>query len=336
MTFKKIILISFSFVLLAFLYSCNNSNLEYFKNTGTVHGTFYNIQYEYTSDIKQDIELQTKIVDASLSTFVPTSTISKINKNESVVLDSLFLKVFNCAKQVSEKTDGTFDITVAPLVNAWGFGFTDSIHTDSLVIDSIMQFVGFNKIKLENDKIVKENNGTMLDASAIAKGFSIDFVSEYLESLGIKNYLVEIGGEVRAKGKNKEGKFWVVGIDKPIFEQTASDRELQEIISLENRSIATSGNYRQFYVKNNVMYSHTINPKTGYPAHSSILSASVIAPNCMIADAYATAFMVVGVNKAMEIANNDKTLDIYLIYSDEKGKLAVKMTEGFKKFILKQ
>ena len=323
-----------AFVLI--LTSCNNTKLQYFANSGEAHGTFYNIQYQYTNDIQDDIEAQTRIVDTSLSTYIPTSIISQINQDkEDVVLDSLFIKVFNCGKHVYEKTNGAFDMTVTPIVNAWGFGFTDSTHVDSTIIDSLLQYVGFNMINIENNHITKAKKGIMLDGSAIAKGFSIDYVSEYLESLGIKNYLVEIGGEVRTKGVNKQGKVWTVGIDKPIFDETAANRELQEIVSLKDASIATSGNYRQFYIRDNVMYSHTINPKTGYPVEHSILSASVIAPNCMTADAYATSFMVLGVDKAIEIVNADSTLETYLIYQNTDGGISVKMTDGFKKYILK-
>ncbi len=332
---KKVSSILFIAVVLL-LISCNNNKQNYFANSGVAHGTFYNIQYQYTSDIQDDIEAQTRIVDTSLSTYIPTSIISQINQDkENVILDSLFTKVFNCGKDVYKKTDGAFDMTVTPIVNAWGFGFTDSTHVDSTIIDSLLQYVGFDMINIEDNHIKKTKKGIMLDGSAIAKGFSIDYVSEYLESLGVKNYLVEIGGEVRTKGVNKEGKIWTVGIDKPIFDESASNRELQEIISLKNTSIATSGNYRQFYYRNNVMYSHTINPKTGYPVEHSILSASVIAPNCMTADAYATAFMVLGVDKALNIAKEDSTLETYLIYQNTDGGVSVIMTDGFKKYILK-
>lgn len=323
-----------AFVLI--LISCNNTKLKYFANSGEAHGTFYNIQYQYTSDIQDGIEAQTRIVDTSLSTYIPTSIISQINQDkENVVLDSLFIRVFNCGKTVYNKTNGAFDMTVTPIVNAWGFGFTDSTHVDSTIIDSLLQYVGFNMINIEKKYIVKTKKGIMLDGSAIAKGFSIDYVAEYLESLGIKNYLVEIGGEVRTKGVNKHNKVWTVGIDQPIFDESASNRELQEIVSLKNASIATSGNYRQFYIRNNVMYSHTINPKTGYPVKHSILSASVIAPNCMTADAYATAFMVLGVEKAMEIANANSELETYLIFQNTDKSISIQMTKGFEKYILK-
>jgi len=323
-----------AFVLI--LISCNNTKLKYFANSGEAHGTFYNIQYQYNSDIQDGIEAQTRIVDTSLSTYIPTSIISQINQDkENVVLDSLFIRVFNCGKTVYNKTNGAFDMTVTPIVNAWGFGFTDSTHVDSTIIDSLLQYVGFNMINIEKKYIVKTKKGIMLDGSAIAKGFSIDYVAEYLESLGIKNYLVEIGGEVRTKGVNKHNKVWTVGIDQPIFDESASNRELQEIVSLKNASIATSGNYRQFYIRNNVMYSHTINPKTGYPVKHSILSASVIAPNCMTADAYATAFMVLGVEKAMEIANANSELETYLIFQNTDKSISIQMTKGFEKYILK-
>lgn len=332
---RKVLFI-LAIIFVAFLISCNNEEQKYFANSGQAHGTYYNIQYKYNEDLQNRIENKTRIVDTSLSTYIPSSIISQINQDvNNVELDSLFIRVFNCGKNVFEKTNGAFDMTVTPIVNAWGFGFTDSTHVDSTIIDSLLQYVDFNMIKIENKQIVKTKKGIMLDGSAIAKGFSVDFVAEYLESLGISNYLVEIGGEVRAKGINKKSKIWTVGIDKPVFDQSVNDRELQEIVSLKNKSIATSGNYRQFYLRNDVMYSHTINPKTGYPVHHSLLSASVIAPYCMTADAYATAFMVLGVEKAFEIANADSTLEVYLIYQNIDGGVSVKSTAGFEQYILK-
>ncbi len=341
--FMRYFILKFGLILLAItLFSCQhninkndkNNNLKYFYNEGTAHGTFYHIKYEYNKDLQKEIEQRTHEIDMALSTFVDSSIISQINQDkDSIVLDSLFIKVFNAGKMVWKKSNGAFDMTVAPLVNAWGFGFTDTAKVDSTLIDSLMQYVGFDKINLIDNKIVKARKGIMLDASAIAKGYSIDYVSEYLENSGIKNYLVEIGGEVRAKGVNDKGNIWTVGIDKPIFDETASNRQLQEVINLKNASIATSGNYRHFYIKNDVMYSHTIDPKTGYPVQHSILSASVIAPNCMLADAYATAFMVLGVDKAMELAKSDSTLECYLIYQNKDKKMAVEMTDGFKSLI---
>lgn len=331
---KQTLFLLCSILITALFSSCNNTEkkLQYIANTGEAHGTYYNIKYEYFKDIQNEIDQQTAIVDSSLSTYAPTSIISQINQDKpNVKLDSLFIKVFYCGKEVFEKTNGAFDMTVTPVVNAWGFGFTDSTHIDSLVIDSLLQYVNFDKIKIDNNKIVKEKPEIMLDGSAIAKGFSVDFVAEYLEKQGIKNYLVEIGGEVRTKGVNDKGEIWTVGIDKPLFNQKLNTRELQEVVSLNNRSIATSGNYRQYYFRDSIMYSHTINPKTGYPVQHSLLSASVIAPTCMLADAYATAFMVLGVDKALEIAEKDSIIETYLIYQNKNGEIVVKQTKGFLK-----
>jgi thiamine biosynthesis lipoprotein len=337
---KKNLIYLFTISFIVFI-SCNNIIKEpiksqYFANFGEIHGTYYNIQYEYANDIQTDLLKVLDAVNQSLSTYIDTSIISRINNGEqNVELDTLFTIVFNEGKEVFKKTNGAFDMTVAPIVNAWGFGYTDSIHVDSLIIDSIMQYVGFDKIKLENNKIVKQFPGIKLDGSAIAKGYSVDFVCYYLESLGIKNFLVDIGGEVRASGKNKSGVVWRVGIDKPIFDENVSDRKLQEIVSLKNISIATSGNYRQFYKRNGKMYSHTINPKTGYPAINEVLSVSVLNKKCMVADAYATAFMVLGLEKSKNIVENDTNLSAYIIYKDSLDSHKVWFDKGFEQIIAK-
>lgn len=329
-------------VLLIGLSACDNAvekpiKKQYFANFGEIHGTYYNIQYQFTDDIEDSLLLVLDTVNQSLSTYIETSIISRINRDEqNVELDSLFTIVFNEAKIVYKKTNGAFDMTVAPVVNAWGFGYTDSIHVDSTVIDSLMQFVGFDKIKIENNKIAKDFAGIKLDGSAIAKGYSVDFVCYYLQSLGIENYLVDIGGEVRASGKNKENLVWKVGIDKPIFDPTVQERDLQDIINLKNIAIATSGNYRQFYKRGGKIIAHTINPKTGYPAINEILSVSVLNKKCMLADAYATSFMVLGLEKAKQIVEHDSTLSAYIIYTDSLGKHDVWFDDGFEAYIQKK
>ncbi|MBE9467528.1 MAG: FAD:protein FMN transferase [Bacteroidetes bacterium] len=329
---KQIIII----LIFHLLISCNN-NSRYVSNTGFIHGTIYHITYESNNgiDLKSDIEKCMHDFDLSLSTYNKNSIISKINKNDtSVVLDCHFKTVFNKAVEVSEKTEGAFDITVAPLVNAWGFGFEKMTNVDSIFIDSLLQFVGYRKIKLVNNKIIKRNFNIMLDANAIAKGYSVDLVCAFLNEKGVGNYLVEIGGEIRAKGVNKNNETWKIGIDKPIDDSTLSSRELEDVVYLKNQAIATSGNYRQFYIKDGVKYSHTIDPKTGFPVTHSLLSASVFADDCMTADAYATAFMVLGLEKSIAIVKKNTKLEAYFIYSDEKGEVKNYYTERIKKMIV--
>ena len=346
--FNKSIVYNIFFTILFLLsfYACENqgeSKIEspikksYFSNFGEIHGTYYNIQYKYTQDIEDSLLFVLDTVNQSLSTYIDKSIISRINQDEqNVELDSLFTIVFNEGKEVYRKTNGAFDMTVAPVVNAWGFGYTDSIHVDSLVIDSLMNFVGFDKIRIENNKIVKDFAGIKLDGSAIAKGYSVDFVCYFLQSLGIKNYLVDIGGEVRASGKNKENIVWKVGIDKPIFDPAVQERELQDIIKLKNIAIATSGNYRQFYERGDKMYTHTINPKTGYPAINEVLSVSVLNKKCMVADAYATSFMVLGLEKSKQIVKQDSTLSAYIIYKDSLGNHKLWFDKRFEEYIIKE
>jgi len=339
---KKIKLIAFILIAILGFQACDNSvqqnkEKQFFVNYGEIHGTYYNIRYEYTEDIQEDLLHVLDTVNQSLSTYIDTSIISRINKDEpNVELDSLFTIVFNKGKDVYEKTDGAFDMTVAPVVNAWGFGYTDSIHVDSTIIDSLMRFVGFDKIRIENNYIVKDFPGIKLDGSAIAKGYSVDFVCYYLKSLGIKNFLVDIGGEVCAKGINNKGIIWRVGIDKPIFDTEVKDRELQEIINLKNRAIATSGNYRQYYERGGKIYSHTINPKTGYSAINEILSVSVLNEHCMTADAYATAFMVLGLERSKQIVENDSSLSAYIIYQDSLGEHKFWSSKNFFELIDKE
>lgn len=333
-------LIIVGFVLLFF--SCTNQSKDitpqhkYIKNSGFIHGTTYNIIYNNNNDLQEEIELQMHKVDKSLSTYDSTSVISLINRNKPYKLDKMFIEVFNKSQEIAKKTNGAFDITVAPLVNIWGFGFTNKNIITQKLIDSIMPFVGYKNIKLENNKIIKQNTNTMLDASAIAKGYSVDVVCDYLISKNINDFLVEIGGEVRCGGIKADSSFWKVGIDKPIDDTLVINRELQEIVQFSGKTIATSGNYRQFYYKDGVKYSHTINPKTGYPVNHSILSASVITDKCYVADAYATAFMVLGVEKAKKIAKELDYLEIYLIYTDETNTNKVFASDGFKKYLKKE
>lgn len=313
--------------------SCTQEK-TYIKNEGYIFGTTYHFTYESNENLELIIQQELKKFNSSLSTYDQKSIISRINKNDtSVVIDSYFKLCFNKAIEISKITNGAFDMTVAPIVNAWGFGFDESTKADSVKIDSLMQFVGYTKVHLENNKITKENKGTMLDASAIAKGFGVDVAAEVIENAGVKNFMVEIGGEVRARGINSKGDLWRIGIDKPIEDPIAMQRELEDVVSLENKSLATSGNYRQFYEKDGIKYSHTINPKTGFPARNKLLSASVLANNCMTADAFATAFMVMGLEKSIELAESLENIEAYFIYTDSTQIYAIYGTQGFAKML---
>lgn len=323
------------FSLLLLFNSCNNPKPKYIFNEGSIFGTLYHITYESPNgeDYKDKIDLELQHLDMSLSTYKKESVLSKVNTNRDVVLDDLFINVFNKAQEISAKTNGAFDVTVAPLVNVWGFGFTEREKISQELIDSIKSFVGYHKVRLENGKVLKDDSRTMLDFSAIAKGYAVDVIGELLEANACKNYMVEIGGEVVAHGVNNEGLTWKIGINEPNDNEPLAPKKLQAIISLKNKAVATSGNYRNFYVENGKKYAHTIDPYTGYPVDHSILSATVIANDCMTADAYATSFMVMGVKKAQELISNINDIDVFLIYSNEKGENKVVMTNNFQNYI---
>ncbi|MFA9391663.1 MAG: FAD:protein FMN transferase [Prolixibacteraceae bacterium] len=331
-------LLFFSFLVAIVLPACNpaKSTAKYMANDGAIYGTYYHVSYESPEgyDLHPKIDSVLHEMDLSLSTFKTESILSKVNTNQNVVLDNWFVNVFNEAQKVSELTAGAFDVTVAPLVNVWGFGFRKKELITPELIDSIEDFVGYQKVKLVNGKIRKDDQRTMLDFSAIAKGYTVDVIGDLLASEGCKNFMVEIGGEVVAHGVNKEGKIWRIGINEPNDNEPASPIELQAIISLKNKAVATSGNYRNFYVENGKKYAHTIDPHTGYPVDHSLLSATVIANDCMTADAFATALMVLGVENAMELVQSLPDIEVYLIYADDEGVNQVKMSKGFSPFIL--
>ena len=305
----------------------------YQTDQGLVFGTMYKITYQSKENLKAEIEAELQRVDRSLSPFNKASVITRINDNTDMQTDSLFDYVYRLARQVSEETHGAFDITVAPLVNAWGFGFKNASQVDSATIDSLRQFVGYDKVKLENGRIVKSDPRTMLDCSAIAKGFGVDCVAHLLDRKGIRNYMVDIGGELVMKGENAQMKPWRIGINKPIDDSLAVNQELQTVLQVSGVGLATSGNYRNFYYKDGKKYAHTINPRTGYPVQHNILSSTVVAKNCATADAYATAFMVLGLDSAVAICNAHPEIDAYFIYSDDKDSTRVFYTDGMKRFI---
>ena len=300
---------------------------------GFVFGTVYKITYQSEDNLKEEIETELKKVDNSLSPFNPNSVITRVNHNEKTEVDSFFVHVFHLSKKISDETHGAFDITVAPLVNAWGFGFKKSTGVDSLIVDSLRQMIGYQKIDLQNNRIIKKDPRIMLDCSAIAKGFGVDAVARLLERKGIKNYMVDIGGEVVVRGENPKKSLWRIGINKPVDDSLAVNQELQTILQVTDMGIATSGNYRNYYYKDGKKYAHTIDPRTGYPVQHNILSATVIARDCMSADAYATAFMVMGLEEAERFANPHPDLDACFIYTDDKGEFQMFYTKGMSKYI---
>lgn len=302
---------------------------EYRTSQGAVFGTTYHITYNHNADLSTDITRVLKDVDNSLSTFNANSTISLVNKNMQVELDSMFLYVFHLAQHVAERTSGAFDITVAPAVNAWGFGFKNSETITDFIIDSLKTIVGYEKVREEQGTIVKDDSRIMLDCSAIAKGYGCDMVAALFDSVGITDYMVEIGGEIVVKGMNSKGSDWRIGISKPMDDSLATDSELQTVLSLTDISMATSGNYRNYYYKDGKKYAHTINPATCSPVNHNLLSVTVLAKECAVADAYATAMMVMGLDKAMDLCDRIPEIEAYFIYQNETGVIQTCSTPGF-------
>ena len=298
-------------------------SLPYQQSSDFIFGTAYKIVYQHDKDLSKEIREELMKVDFSLSPFNEKSVITAVNQNRDVVLDTLFLDVFTKAMEISRETDGAFDITVAPLVNAWGFGFKNETRPTPRQVDSLLQIVGYKKVRLEDNKIIKQDRRMMLDCSAIAKGYGVDVVARYLRSQGVQNFMVEIGGEVVTSGVNPQRLPWRVGVVKPSEDSLNVNNELQTILNVTDKAMATSGNYRNFYYKNGKRFAHTIDPKTGFPVQHSLLSATVLADECAVADAYATSFMVMGLERAKKLLERHPELMVYLIYDDGKDSLAV-------------
>ena len=300
------------------------------SNEGMIFGTVFHAKYQYKEDLLQAIMRELNAVDASLSMFNPNSCISKINKGETDEADSLLAGVFQLAQAISKVTDGAFDVTVAPLVNAWGFGFKNDVLPDSAIIDSLMSFVGWEKVRIQEMHIQKDDPRIIMDFSAIAKGYGADQVAKLMKQKGIENYMIEIGGEIVCGGKNQNNENWKIGINKPTDDPTSTNQELDKILNLTDCAMATSGNYRNFYVKDGKRIAHTIDPKSGYPVQHSVLSSTVLAPSCAIADGFATSFMVMGLEKAKQILDQHPELQAYLIY-EENGEHKVYYTKELEK-----
>lgn len=310
---------------------------QYIKLEGMVFHTFYHITYQGDDDLHTQIKTLFNEFDGSLSMFNDTSIISRMNNNDTTVrANSYFHHVFEKAQTISRITHGDFDITVAPLVNLWGFGFKNSDTVTPKAVDSILQFVGYQSVNLDHEgRLHKQDPRTILDASSIAKGYMSDVVAQFLETQGIQNYMVEIGGEIALKGVNPRGKAWTVGISRPIADSLQIANTYQDYIHLTQGGLATSGNYRNFYDKGGKRYAHTINPHTGYPIQRDVLSATVIASDCMTADAFATSFMVMGSEKALQILSEQEGIEGYLILpsSTDSTQLEVVYSEGFASYL---
>ena len=323
--------------LVAWITSCNPvSDGIYHRVQGFTQGTTYHIIYQLPTeqDLQEQVDSLLQQFDRSLSTYDSTSIISAINRNvPGAKTDSMFRTVFRESARVYQVSGGAFDITLAPVIDAWGFGSGEQLNPDSAYIDSLLQYVGMDKVSLQGDSVVKSNPAVQLNVNAIAQGYSVDVVSGYLESLGCRNYMVEIGGEIRTRGMNEKGNFWRIGVDRPDYGNMIPGEQLQVIINMHNRALATSGNYRKFYEKDGILITHSIDPSTGYPKVSRLLSATVLNDDCITADAYATACMVMGLEKAQTFIEGLKNTDAYFIYGDEEGKYQVWYTNGLKKFI---
>lgn len=332
------------------------NNMPWQHDEGKVFGTFYHMTYQCDRNLQKKIEAELMKVDRALSMFNDSSVISRINRGDSLVKQDetgkMFLDVYQLAMTISEETDGAFDITVAPLVNAWGFGFKNGTEPTQEAIDSIRQFIGYKKVNCQPQVgsknltvISKADSRIMLDCSAIAKGYGADVIARFLRHNEVENFMVEIGGEVVVNGKNKKGEPWQIGITKPIDDADNQNNELQTVLSMpvkpktssskngkqnqkHKKALATSGNYRNFYYKDGRRYAHTIDPKTGYPVQHNILSATVLAPTCAEADAYATAFMVLGLDRARKILDHHPELMAYLICAGEDDDYIIWQSEG--------
>ncbi|PMC10874.1 thiamine biosynthesis protein ApbE [Hoylesella timonensis] len=322
------------FLIVGSIYIIRQQNtMPYQHNTGQIFGTTYHITYQSDKDLHREILQRLQLVDQTFSTFNDESIISKINRNEPVKLNQMFIEVFDLAKTVSKDTHGAFDITVAPLVNVWGFGFKSGTPPTKAVIDSLRQLTGYEKVKLIGSKVRKQDPRIMLDCSAIAKGYGSDVVAQYLRSRDVENFMIEIGGEIVVQGNSDKRLPWKIGVTKPTDDSTQVNNELQTVLNLSNTAMATSGNYRRFYYKNGKKYAHTIDPKTGYPVQHNILSATVLANTCAKADAYATSFMVLGLEKTQQVLQHHPDLMVYLIYADGQGKNKVWYSPSLKKAI---
>ena len=327
---------TFLFSTILSVMSCHFSQPQYYEESGTVFHTLYQIKYKSPVLLTEKIDAEFQAFNLSLNPFNPNSILAKVNRNEKVEVDDWFVTVFNKAMEVSAQSHGAFDPTAAPLINLWGFGFERKDSVSQPVIDSLLTFVGYQKVRLEGRRVIKEDPRIQLNFSALAKGYACDVIAALLEREGVENYMIDIGGEVASKGLNPKGDCWRIGINKPEDDTTGIKNNIGQVVALcGKKGMATSGNYRNFYIKEGKKYAHTIDPRTGYPSEQTILSASIIAPDCMTADAYATAFMAMGVEAACRMAETFQNIEYYVIYSDETGRNLIKYSKGMDSAMVK-
>lgn len=310
--------------------SCSSKE-EYRSIDGFTQGTTYHIVYT-SSEAREDgvakiVDSLLAVIDNTMSVYNPNSEISAINRGEREEVSPLFENVFNRSKEIYRLSDGAFDVSAAPLFDAWGFGFKNRENVNQQMVDSIMTFVGMDKVKIDGGKLYRSDSRLTLNFNAIAQGYTSDYIASYFDKMGMKNYLIEVGGEIYCKGVNSRGEMWSVAIDKPVDGNNIPGNDLQDIVNISERGLATSGNYRKFYEVDGKKYSHTINPKSGYPVEHNLLSATVIAKDAMTADAIATYLMVVGLDRAKEVLKSMPEVDAYLVYSHE-GEFKVYKTDG--------
>jgi len=332
---KKVFVIAIPFILLIF--ACE-SNPKYVQLSGFTQGTTYTITYAERDELNYSHEIEAILeqVDKSMSLYRDSSVINLFNASESSMeVDSLLAQVVSLSLQISAKTNGAFDITIGPLVREWGFHMKKGEVPSSARVEELLSYTGVDKIEINGNTLTKQNPYTTIDVNAIAQGYTVDLLAQFLESKGIANYLVEVGGEVRTLGKNPRGKAWQIGVDKPV-DNALSGENLQVILAVSGKSLVTSGNYRKFFIKDGVRYSHTISPATGYPVNHTLLSATVIDSTATRADALATAFMVMGVDSTISWLANNPSVEAYLIYSNPDGDYAVWMSDGLSNMIVEK
>lgn len=329
---SQYVILFLTFVLL--LVGCEGEP-RYYEVTGRLH-TPYHIKFEYTRSLDKEIDEQLKYFYQLFNAFDSTSVISRINQNEEIRVDTLFQRTFRKAMEVSTLTDGAYDVTCAPLINLWGFGFSRKDSVTPALIDSVQRFIGYRKVHLDGDKVVKDDPRLIMNFSSLADGTVCDMIAQMLEKKGVRNYLVEFGGEMRVRGLNPKGENWRLGITKPIDDSTGIRQDLEQIVHFQRPvGMATSGNYRNFYIKDGKKYAHTIDPHTGYPVQQDILSATIVAADAMTADAYATAFMVLGSEKAKALSAKIPDLEYFIICADSTSSgYHVEYSEGFRPFLI--
>ncbi|MEI6123205.1 MAG: FAD:protein FMN transferase [Bacteroidota bacterium] len=326
-----------SVLLCAMFAACKPHQTRLVVYNGQTQGGTFHMKYYAGADslaIQQSIDSLLRVISSTASVFDSTSIISKVNNNQPVELNQHFINLFNKAVEVSKASQGCFDFTVGPLVRAWGFWRKKGINPTPKQVDSLRAFVGYQTVKIENGKVIKQFPQSMLDFNAIAQGYTVDVLCDYLMSRNCNDFVVEVGGEVRAHGFKNKTENWLVGIEKPAIDPN-DNQTIQEKVTLKNKAMATSGNYRKFFIKDGKKYPHSINPFTGYPVTHSMLSVTVLANDCTTADAYGTVFMVLGLQKSKEFIKTHPGFEAYYIYADSLGYNKTEFTQGFQSMIVK-